>query len=185
MKNTETTTWFTDSANMPHVGEQVVALLKRSGGTQQEVHVLKRLDASDATWGPASGGELSYNWDVVGWIPFSRLTLTEPTHISAVLAASNELFNPAKLGFYDTLEAIAEKTSGSKSWDVGEVFVYAPGPGVFLVMKQVAPGSCEMLTISPAGVEDVLTAYRFELSELVATLKNYLIKAGCPADQIV
>jgi hypothetical protein len=57
---------------------------------------------------------------------------------------------------------------------MGEVFVFAESKDNFIVMKQIAPSSCEMLTITNYGIQDVLTAYRYDLSDLVETLNGHM-----------
>lgn len=94
--------------------------------------------------------------------------------IRALLAAHDEGMNPEKVCYYTDIRALAEKASGSKCWSQGEVFVFCESEQRFIVMKQIAPSSCEMLTISNKGFQDVLTAYRYQLDELVATLNGYM-----------
>lgn len=98
--------------------------------------------------------------------------------VAAILAEHDEEVSFGHVAFYPSLEALAEKTRGSKNWSQGEVFVFAESPDRFVVMKQIAPSSCEMLTITQAGYHDVLTAYRFELEDLVETLQA--AQAGRP-----
>lgn len=98
--------------------------------------------------------------------------------VSAVLASHNESCNIEQVSFYPTLEALVDTVRSSNCWAEGEVFVWAPGDTRYIIMKQVAPSSCEMLTISPTGINDVLTAYRFTSEELVAELRRYLDSAG-------
>jgi hypothetical protein len=94
--------------------------------------------------------------------------------VCALLAEQEESCNPDKIGYYTDIQSLAEKVRSSKNWSQGEVFVCAQSDQRFIVMKQIAPSSCEMLTISNSGFQDVLTAYRFELEELVATLDGYM-----------
>ena len=94
--------------------------------------------------------------------------------IRSVLAKENEGFNPEKTGYYESVEALVDKVRGTKNWSQGEVFVYAESEDKFVIMKQIAPASCEMLTITQDGYKDVLTAYRIERDELVSMLKDYM-----------
>lgn len=94
--------------------------------------------------------------------------------LSAILAAEDEDCDPAHVGFYPDLESLAEKVRSSEIWSQGEVFVWAASKDEFVVMKQIAPSSCEMLTLTQDGYKDILTAYRFEQDELLGTLRRYL-----------
>lgn len=94
--------------------------------------------------------------------------------IRDILANASEEFNPANTGYYESVEELVEKVRGSKNWSQGEVFVYAESEDKYVVMKQIAPSSCEMLTITQDGYKDVLTAYRFEQDELVAMVKGFM-----------
>ena len=98
--------------------------------------------------------------------------------VAQVLAsAAEESCNPSQIGYYETLVDLVKKVRSSRTWQVGEVFVHCSTPDSFVVMKQVAPASCEMLTISQNGFHDVLTAFRFEEAELLATLQSYMTGA--------
>ena len=94
--------------------------------------------------------------------------------VREILAEQEEVCHPEKIGYYPDIRSLAEKVRSSKIWSQGEVFVYADNNQRFIVMKQIAPSSCEMLTISNTGFQDVLTAYRFELEELIETLNGYM-----------
>lgn len=96
------------------------------------------------------------------------------TTVAAILAAQNEACVVDQVSYYPSLAALADTVRSSKCWAEGEVFVWASAPDRFIIMKQVAPSSCEMLTIAPSGAKDVLTAYRFTSNELVAQLQLYL-----------
>lgn len=91
--------------------------------------------------------------------------------IASILASQDEDCDFGHVAFYGSLEALADKARSSRSWSQGEVFVYAGSEDSFVVMKQIAPASCEMLTITQAGFFDVLTASAFELNALVAELQ--------------
>ena len=101
--------------------------------------------------------------------------------LQAILAGENETCDPSHVGFYPDLNSLAEKVCGQKNWSQGEVFVFAESADRFVVMKQVAPASCEMLTITQNGFHDVLTAYRFEQDELVQQLTGYMAASPQPS----
>lgn len=94
--------------------------------------------------------------------------------VAELLSKHDELCCHEKIGYYPSIRALAQKVRSSKIWSQGEVFVYADSAQKFIVMKQIAPSSCEMLTISNAGFQDVLTAYRFEQDELETMLNGYI-----------
>lgn len=96
-----------------------------------------------------------------------------PEKVIAICAAQGECIRPESIGFYDSIEALAQRAGGSRYWEIGETFVYAGAAGRFLILCQVAPDSCEMMTISQSGFHDVLTASAIEQNELVAMLKGY------------
>ena len=96
------------------------------------------------------------------------------TEVVRLLAEQEEKVNPNNIGYYSSIEELAAKTSSSKNWSIGEVFVYAPAPDRYLIMCQVAPASCEMLTMSASGPHDVLTAYRYPRQQLVDTLHKFV-----------
>ncbi len=94
--------------------------------------------------------------------------------LQSILRAEDETCYPENVAFYPDLRALAEKVRSQKNWAQGQVFVFAESADRFVVMKQVAPSSCEMLTITQNGFHDVLTAYRFDQDELVRQLEGYL-----------
>lgn len=94
--------------------------------------------------------------------------------LQAILAAEDEDCDPGRVGFYPDVDSLAQKVRSQENWSQGEVFVCALSDERFIVMKQIAPASCEMLTITQDGYKDVLTAYRFEQDELVQQLNGYL-----------
>lgn len=98
--------------------------------------------------------------------------------VTTLLARQGEICLNESIGYYPSIHALAEKVRSSSCWTQGEVFVYAASDVKFVVMMQIAPASCEMLTITHAGYQDVLTAYRFELDELEARLNEYIKQAG-------
>jgi hypothetical protein len=96
------------------------------------------------------------------------------TAIAQILLDNEEICDMQRIGYYPTLHELVSRASGSRHWSEGEVFVFAEASDRFIVMKQVAPDSCEMLTISNEGFHDVLTAYRFEAAELELLLQGYM-----------
>lgn len=96
-----------------------------------------------------------------------------PEQVKAILAQHDEDCGDC-VGYYANLDDLAAKVRSNTNWAMGSVFVYAQSSERFIVMKQIAPSSCEMLTISGHGVHDVLTAYRFSQEELVSKLQAYL-----------
>lgn len=103
------------------------------------------------------------------WAP-----MLTPEQIAGALAAQGETFDKSRVGHYLSTAELAEKVRSQKNWAMGEVFSCAVDPKRFLILKQVAPSSCEMLTISQDGFQDVLTAYRYSQDELVAQLSAYV-----------
>lgn len=94
--------------------------------------------------------------------------------IAKILAAHDEACSEQKIGHYATLGELAAKVRSSKNWSIGEVFACALEHGQFVIMKQIAPSSCEMMTVTQNGFHDVLTASRFEQQELVDQLLGYI-----------
>lgn len=94
--------------------------------------------------------------------------------LQAILAAEGEDCDPRHVGFYADVDSLAQMVRSQKNWSQGEVFVCPLTDDRFIIMKQIAPASCEMLTITQDGYKDVLTAYRFEQGELVQQLNGYL-----------
>ncbi|CAN7648049.1 hypothetical protein LJR129_005046 [Acidovorax sp. LjRoot129] len=90
------------------------------------------------------------------------------------LASCDEHCSEEHIFYYPTIESLAQKVRSSNVWSAGEVFVFVESPTRFIVMMQVAPSSCEMLTVSQSGFCDVLTAYRIDHSELVSMLTDDL-----------
>ena len=105
----------------------------------------------------------------------SKLLSTE--RIWNILADQDETCDERRVCYYQNIETLARQVRSSKCWTMGEVFVYVESAHRFIVMKQIAPSSCEMLTICQAGYCDVLTAYRYTQEELVASLNEYLARA--------
>lgn len=103
----------------------------------------------------------------VATVTLRQLTLET---IRRVLGGHGQLVAEHQIGHYASIEALASKVRSSTHWTMGETFCCALDQGRFVIMKQIAPSSCEMLTITQNGVHDVLTAYRFEQKELVDLL---------------
>lgn len=99
--------------------------------------------------------------------------------IAALLAELGEQCDPARIGYYDSFEQFVEKVRSSKHWSAGEVFVYAGSLCEYVVMKQIAPSSCEMLTLTNRQYTDVLTAYQFEQEELLQLLRQNMHLPTC------
>lgn len=93
--------------------------------------------------------------------------------VREVLARQDEPVSENHMGHYTSISALAEKVRSSKCWTQGEVFCCAIDADRFIVMKQIAPSSCEMLTLTQNGFQDVITAYRYGQDELVALLETY------------
>lgn len=107
----------------------------------------------------------------------SSLALPAPL-VASILAQHGEDCSEHRIGYYPDISALAEMVRSSKHWTMGEIFVFAESPERFLIMKQIAPSSCEMLTITVNGIQDVLTAYRFPQEELAQDLQGYLDQAA-------
>lgn len=97
-----------------------------------------------------------------------------PEAVVLRMAQLGERVFPESIGFYDSLNALAEKVRGSKNWEQGETFVYAESEHRYLILCQVAPSSCEMMVASNKGFHDIVTAYRYGQDELTSQLKGYL-----------
>ncbi|MBK6616510.1 hypothetical protein [Ottowia sp.] len=88
------------------------------------------------------------------------------------------------IGYYRSIDALAEKVRSSRNWTRGETFVWVSSPNEYLILTQIAPDSCEMLVVLPSGADDVLTAYRFSQEDLVQKLLCYLEVMGEAAANI-
>ncbi len=121
----------------------------------------------------------AHRWSEIDASQEAAMTQTlEIDELRAILAAQDENCDPDCVSFYPDLEALAAKVRSSKRWSQGEVFVWAGSKDEYVIMKQIAPSSCEMLTLTQNGYKDVLTASSFDQVELVATLKRYLNETG-------
>jgi hypothetical protein len=98
--------------------------------------------------------------------------------VAAILAFHQETCHREQVSYYPSLEALAAQVRSSRCWAEGEVFVWAPTGAEFIIMKQVAPSSCELMTITASGFKDVLTGHAFETAELVAQLRSYLASSA-------
>lgn len=94
--------------------------------------------------------------------------------VQQVLNRQGEDASEEHVGHYSTIRDLAAMVRQSKCWTQGEVFCCLIDEGRYIIMKQVAPSSCEMLTLTQNGFHDVLTAYRFSEDELVALLQSYV-----------
>lgn len=94
--------------------------------------------------------------------------------VADILQAHGESCSREQVSHYGSLADLAQRASASRSWAAGEVFVFAEAEDRFVILKQIAPSGCEMLTITANGIHDVLTAYRFTPQELEAQLSAYL-----------
>ena len=152
------------------------------GQWRQPSEDLARAAATEALDGfpsPQFRIKASHRWSEIEAAPEAAvLPALGMDELRAILAAQDESCDPDRVGFYPDLEALAEKVRSSKIWSQGEVFVWAGSNDEFVVMKQIAPSSCEMLTLTQDGYKDVLTASSFDQEELVATLQRYLDEAG-------
>lgn len=97
-----------------------------------------------------------------------------PQAVACILKGHDEECDTHRLCYYPSVEVLARQVRSSKHWTMGEVFVYVESASRYIVMKQIAPSSCEMLTITKQGVADVLTAYRYEQDDLVGYLTGLL-----------
>lgn len=104
--------------------------------------------------------------------------------IQALLARDfDESVSRDHICYYESVEELARVAGGYKCWSYGEVFVHVKDAQHYLILCQIAPASCEMLTISQAGFVDVMTAYRYEEAELVQMLKGALDKEPPATEQ--
>ena len=94
--------------------------------------------------------------------------------VAAILAEQDELLNESQACYYDSVEELVERASGQKNWTQGETFIFASSSTRYVVMKQIAPSSCEMLTLTNAGFLDVFTAYRYPPGDLKLVLERHM-----------
>jgi hypothetical protein len=102
--------------------------------------------------------------------------------VAEILTAHGENCLLARVGYYPNIQSLSERVCGTKHWSFGEVFVCAESPNQFIVMKQIAPDSCEMLTVTNSGFLDVFTAYRYDPTELASLLQVGMGQPGGPAE---
>lgn len=114
-------------------------------------------------------------------IPYSENAenMLSRARVKEILAGQDESIDERRICYYPSVEALVMRASGTKNWSSGEVFVYAETPNHFLILCQIAPSSCEMMTLTHNGFHDVVTAYRVAPEELTAMFKGYM---GCSAD---
>lgn len=152
-------------------------------GRQQYRQALKEAEAAGLSKRLvfAVGDVATYSGEGIEFRKFEDLGLMSPAlaeprlpreAVQALLAAQDEACDVGRIGFYPDLKALVDKVRSSKIWAQGEVFVFAESDERFVIMKQVAPASCEMLTITNTGWLDVLTAYRIDEGELVIMLNE-------------
>ena len=123
--------------------------------------------------------------EIEAW-PDEVASAVQPLSVEAVqtlLANSGESSSAASIGFYPDVGALVEKVRSSKCWAEGEVFVAAESADRYVIMKQVVPASCEMMTITNSGFLDVYTAYRMEAAELIDALDGAMSKNIAPGDR--
>jgi hypothetical protein len=101
--------------------------------------------------------------------------------VASILAGHDEHADVDKIGYYDSLDSLAAMVRSGKNWAEGEIFVSAFENDRYVIMKQVAPSSCELATYTQNGFHDVLTGYRFEQDELVEILKTYAARPSTPS----
>lgn len=99
--------------------------------------------------------------------------LTRP-QVANLLAAQDEACDPSRVSYYLALGELAATVARSACWAQGEVFVYVKDANRYIVMKQIAPSSCEMLVLSNVGYCDVISANRYDQDELVKALLGYM-----------
>ena len=94
--------------------------------------------------------------------------------IEQLLAQEDEGCDPHRICFYQDLASMVALQRQNKAWSQGEIFVHVVSMQRFVIMKQIAPSSCEFLILTHEGYKDVVTAYRFEQDELVSLIQGYL-----------
>ena len=97
----------------------------------------------------------------------------DAARVIAIMAGHGESVRQSQIGFYPSPDALAEKVRSSRNWEEGETFACDLSEGRYVIMRQVAPASCEMVTVSHNGFHDVLTAFRFSQEELVRQIEDY------------
>ncbi|UDM18936.1 hypothetical protein [Vogesella sp. XCS3] len=93
--------------------------------------------------------------------------------VARILSSHDEDVDPSKIAHYPSVDDLAEKVRSSGCWGIGETFVCSLDESRYIIMKQIAPSSCEMMTITQNGFHDVLTADCYEQDELVSQLRQY------------
>lgn len=113
-----------------------------------------------------------------GWLTLKKLpSLSEEAlprdRVAAILAAQDEACSPSSVGYYPSVDALAQRAAGIRAWAMGEVFVWAQGPEDFVILKQVAPDSCEMLVLTQHGYHDVVSAHSLGAQDFARDLERY------------
>lgn len=98
----------------------------------------------------------------------------DAARVIEIMAVHQETVRAEQIGFYPSLDALAEKVRSSRHWSEGETFVCGPADDQYVIMRQIAPASCEMMTVTQNGFHDVNTAYRYSQDELVRLLQEYV-----------
>ena len=122
----------------------------------------------------------------VGTAVAQKVSALEPLSIEtvqALLANCDESCSASRIGFYPDVQSLVEKVRSSKCWAEGEVFVAAESADRYVIMKQVAPASCEMMTLTNSGFLDVYTAYRMDAAELIDVLNGAMSKNSAAGDR--
>lgn len=96
------------------------------------------------------------------------------SRVADLLAAQDEACDPSRVSYYPAIEELAATVARSARWAQGEVFVHVSDANRYVVMKQIAPSSCEMLVLSNVGYCDVISANRYGHDELVTALLGYM-----------
>jgi hypothetical protein len=96
--------------------------------------------------------------------------LLSPQEVVAHVCACGESCSVGSIGYYRSIDMLAAKVRSSRHWAYGETFVWAASPEQYLVLSQIAPDSCELMAVTPAGIKDVVTGYRFSQEDLVQQL---------------
>jgi hypothetical protein len=101
--------------------------------------------------------------------------------VASILAAHDERADFDRMNYYDSLDELAAQVRSSRNWAEGEIFVSAFEDDRYVILKQVAPSSCELATYTQNGFHDVLTGYRYGQDELVEVLQTYSSEKSAPS----
>lgn len=106
-------------------------------------------------------------------------TMLGPAAVQALLRDRyEESVRLQSISYYESIEDLAEWARRSKYWSQGETFVHVLDKDRYVILCQIAPASCEMLTVSQNGYHNVLTACWYEQHELVGLLNQYVSPAA-------